>query len=91
MAFVVPGQAAVRGEPGERALHCPAARNDRQPALPGRLADHLDGGAQDGAGPLEQPAGERAVGDDEPDRAGQTGGAAIIARSGPPEVLGWAP
>ncbi len=73
MAFVVPGQAAVGGEPGEGPLDRPAARDDREPALVGGFAHDVQRGAQDRGGPVEQPAGEPGVGEDEPHPGAQIG------------------
>jgi hypothetical protein len=44
VAFVVTGQPAVRGEPGEAAFHHPPLRVHGEPLLIGRLADDLHRG-----------------------------------------------
>jgi hypothetical protein len=70
-AFVVAGEAAVGGEPGQRAFDAPAARNDGEAVLAFGFAYDVHHGGEDGAGPVDELAGEAAVGEDEPDRADQ--------------------
>jgi hypothetical protein len=66
VAFVVEGQAAVRGNPAEGALDGPAAWDHRQPALLRGLAHDVQRGPQDRLGPAEELAGGPGVGEDEP-------------------------
>jgi len=44
VAFVVPGQAVARGEPGEGALDCPPARDHREALLAGGFAHDVQRG-----------------------------------------------
>jgi hypothetical protein len=48
VAFVVAGQATVRGQPGEGALDRPPAGDHGEPTLAGRLAHDVQCGAQQG-------------------------------------------
>lgn len=66
VAFVVTGQAAVRGQPGERPLDRPPARDHGESSLAGGLAHDMQGGGQDRTRPVQESAGEPAVGEDEP-------------------------
>ena len=45
VAFIVPGQPAVRGDPGEGPFHCPPAWDHRETLLIGGFADHRDSDA----------------------------------------------
>jgi hypothetical protein len=74
VGFVVAGEAAVRGEPGEGSLDRPAAWDDGGPALTGGFAHDLEGGGQEGLRPVERASGESAVGEDEPDCGRKVGG-----------------
>lgn len=71
VAFVVTREAAVRGQPGEGALHRPAAREDGEASAARGLADEVDGGAQDLLGPVDETAGEAAVSEHMPHRGGK--------------------
>lgn len=73
VAFVVAGQPAAGGEPRQGAFHDPAARMHSEAALVGGLTDDLQGGAQDVAGPVDQPSGEALVGEDVPNRGEHVG------------------
>ena len=73
VAFVVARQAAVRGQPGEGALHGPPARDHREALLACGLAHDVNGGAQDLGGPVEQSPCEPAVGEHEPHWRAQVG------------------
>lgn len=73
MGFVVAGQAAVGGAPGQGPLHDPAAGVHDEASLVSGFADDLQGGAQQVPGPVHQAAGEAGVGDDVPDRGGRVG------------------
>jgi hypothetical protein len=65
VAFVVVGEAAVRGDPRQGTFDRPAARQRREAALAVGFADDLDRGLQDVGGPLDQPPGETGVGEDD--------------------------
>jgi hypothetical protein len=56
VAFVVAGQPAVGGEPGQAAFHDPPLRVDREASLFGRFADDLQGRVQRAGGPVDEPA-----------------------------------
>jgi hypothetical protein len=71
VAFVVAGEAAVSGEPGQGAFDAPAARNDGEAVLAFGFAHDAHHGGEDGAAPVDELAGEAAVGEDEPVRADQ--------------------
>ncbi|MCW2718318.1 MAG: hypothetical protein JWR81_2140, partial [Pseudonocardia sp.] len=73
ITFVVAGQAAVRSEPRQRAFDRPPARDDSESALVRGLAHDLDRGAQNLCGPVQEQAGEPAVGEHEPRPGAQVG------------------
>ncbi len=66
VAFVVPCQTAVRGDPGQGPLDHPPPRNDSESALLRRFAHDLDRGLEDRVRPVQQASGEPGVGVDEP-------------------------
>ena len=53
VAFVIPGQPAVRGQPGEGPLDRPPARDHSESALVSWFAHNVQGGAQDRLGPVQ--------------------------------------
>jgi hypothetical protein len=67
-AFVVAGEAAVSGEPGQGAFDAPSAWNDGEAVLAFGFAHGVHHGGEDDAGPDDELA---AVGEDEADRADQ--------------------
>lgn len=67
MSFVVAGESAVGGDPGERPFdHLPAGQDD-EPVFVG-LAHDRDRGFHDRGCPVHQVAGEPAVGPAQTDR-----------------------
>ncbi len=68
VAFVVAGQPAVRGEPGQGSLHDPSAWVNGEAALVGGFAHDLDGCLERGVGPVNEPAGEALISEDVADR-----------------------
>ena len=67
LAFVVDGQPAVLAEPGEGALHDPAAGQDLEVVDALAFADDLDRQGKDLLGPDDQLAGVAGIGPDQPD------------------------
>ena len=66
MAFVVAGQAAVRGQPGQSAFHRPTAGQHLKPFLACGFSDDLDDDVQHRLRPFDEAAGETGVGEHEP-------------------------
>ncbi len=73
VAFVVAGQAGVRGQPGEAAFHDPPLRVHHETSLVRGFAGDLDGGLQRLGRPVDQLAGEALIDEHVPDRRRQIG------------------
>lgn len=73
--FVVSGQPAVGGQPGQRPFHDPSAGVYGEALLVGGFAHDLERGLGDVGGSADQSAGEALVGEDVPHRrCGKLGG-----------------
>jgi hypothetical protein len=67
LAFVVDGQPAALAEPGEGALHDPAAGQDFEVVDALAFADDLDGQGEGLLGPGDQLAGIAGISPDQPE------------------------
>lgn len=68
VTFVVTGQAAVRGDPGQAALHHPPLRVHHETLLVSGLTDDLNGRPKQVGGPVDELAGEALISEHMPDR-----------------------
>jgi hypothetical protein len=73
VAFVVAGEAAVGGEPGQGPFDAPAAWNDGEAVLALGFAHDVHHGGKDGPGPVDELADEA-----DPDRAGQVAESRVV-------------
>ena len=62
--LVVPDEASAAHQPAQRAFHHPAAGQHRETTLIGRLAHDLNDDPEHAAGPVQEPTGVAAVGED---------------------------
>ena len=68
IAFVVAGQPAVCGQPGEAAFYHPPFRMNNESLLVRRLTNDLHGGLECVGSPADEATGETLVGEHVPDR-----------------------